>query len=221
MKSWSRAMASLTAVAVLSAASTSYAAPCESDRDCPSGVKCEEGSCAADAPVPAQPTEQPRPSKDTDEDDLPTVLSPAEQTRRARLAAAADEARNAKEAEERRQDEQVAEARGKFKTISYVLFAGAGVSLIGTGVFGANALSKKSDLANQCVNKECPRSAMDTRDSMDSSATWATVSFVALLALVGGGVYCLVRAAAITAPPPPVAGRLTIKPSSNGIGGTF
>ncbi|HEY3252548.1 MAG TPA: hypothetical protein VGJ91_01320 [Polyangiaceae bacterium] len=73
-------------------------------------------------------------------------------------------------------------------TLSYVAFGVGGAALITGGVFGALALSQKSDLDSACPDRKCLPEQHANNDSYETKKLISGVSIVAGAALVGAGV---------------------------------
>jgi hypothetical protein len=59
----------------------------------------------------------------------------------------------------------------------FALIGVGGVGIVGGTVFGLQAMGKKSDLDDTCLNSVCPPAAQDDIDALKSSATLSTVGF--------------------------------------------
>ncbi len=84
--------------------------------------------------------------------------------------------------------EPLASGRGapRSQAPAYVAF-GLGAAGLGVGaVFGALALSGRSDITRECPNKVCPESS---RDTLDQTRTYGTVSTVGVMA--GAGLFAI------------------------------
>jgi hypothetical protein len=110
---------------------------------------------------------------------------------------------------------------------AYIAF---GVGAVGLGVgtvFGLSAMSTKSDLEKVCVDGGCPPSAQSDIDSMQSSATVATIGFGVGLVAVGVGAYLWLSAEPEAAPavgvqqPRGFGLRAVLSPGYVGLNGDF
>lgn len=96
-----------------------------------------------------------------------------------------------------------------------------GVGLVLGGVFGVMAMSKKSSLDGQCVNKACPPGSQSTIDSASTFATISTVGFIVGGVGVAAGIVLL--AIPNGSPSKPARGYVmpTFGPGSVGLVGAF
>jgi hypothetical protein len=72
-------------------------------------------------------------------------------------------------------------------TLAYVAFGVGGAALITGGIFGGLALSQKSDLESQCVDRRCGPAQHGEVDSYGTKSLVSGVGIIAGAALVGAG----------------------------------
>jgi hypothetical protein len=106
----------------------------------------------------------------------------------------------------------------KHNYVPAILATGVGVAGVAFGgIFGAVALSTKSNLDNQCQSKQCPDSAKGTYDSARTQATLSTVGFIVGAIGLAAGITLFVFA--------PSSGdaevRAAVGPGSVGLAGKF
>lgn len=100
-----------------------------------------------------------------------------------------------------------------------------GVGAVGLAVgtvFGVLALSTKSTLDRDCVNKACPASSQSDVNALGTRATVSTVGFGVGIVGIGVGAVLLLTSHGTEAPPP-TATRITpwVGIGAAGLGGTF
>lgn len=209
-----RAIATVLVVAVVtSLAPRASAAECGSDSDCPGDLVCEAGRCLSTQEI-EQRKKNEQEIRERRERELEQIRAEDEREKQQREAAEKrerdareakarqkEEERQRKEAEERRESELSA-LRRPTKIAGGAMLGGSAVALIVGVATGVSAQASKRNLDADCIDKVCPRSSASDVDSMQTSATVSTISFVAAVALAAGGIYFLVRSANTKLPEP-------------------
>lgn len=154
------------------------------------------------AAPPAPPAEGLRVKADNDARERAVRERLADEARKKREA---DEAEARAVAEQRAAGEQKQQAdldaaRGPTRLLGYSLLGGAAVSLIATAGFGLSANSKRASLDDTCIDRRCPRSAVDDYDSMKNQAALSTVFLVSTIVLSAAGIFFLIRASKLQPP---------------------
>jgi hypothetical protein len=119
------------------------------------------------------------------------------------------------------------EGSGPSRAGPYALLIGGGVGIIVGSVFGGLALAKKSTLDSACNPKSnCPESAQDDIDSLNTNATIATVGFiVGGVAAAAGGAWLIFGSGGKSEPAHSASSRVVVRPwlgpTSAGLLGAF